>query len=139
MEDPDRRQLVAVAAVIVRDRAILAMRRSPCKDAGAGIWETLSGRVEPAEAPLNAVAREIAEESGVDVELDPRPVDAYEAVRGDQPMVVIVYRARWRGGEVVRSDEHDDHCWCTIDEFAARCSLSPLVQAARRALALPWP
>lgn len=124
--------VVAVAAVIFRAGRVLAMRRSPEK-AGAGLWETLSGRVEVGEEPIDAVAREIAEESGLEVRIDPRPVDVYAARRGEAPMVVIVYRAEWIAGEVKRSAEHDDHAWWTPEELERETTLARLAEAVWRA------
>jgi len=135
--DSDARQLLAVAAVIVRGETVLAMRRSATKDAGAGLWETLSGRVRPGEDPLEAMSREIAEESSLEVAIDRRPVDVYAAMRGSEPMVVIVYRARWKRGEVVRSAEHDDHRWCSLEELERLSTLTRLLRAVRRSLELP--
>lgn len=122
-----------MAAVVLREGRLLAMRRSADADAGAGLWETISGRVEQDEEPLHAVMREIAEESGLEVTIEPRPIDAYAARRGDLPMTVIVYRADWVSGDVQRSEEHDDHAWCTPEEFAGRSTLHRLAQAVRRA------
>ena len=125
--------VVAVAAVIFREGRVLAMRRANGKDVGAGLWETLSGRVERGEEPIDAVGREIAEECGLEVRIDPRPVDAYAARRGDEPMVVIVYRADWVTGEVQRSEEHDAHAWWTPEEFERETTLARLAEAVWRA------
>jgi 8-oxo-dGTP pyrophosphatase MutT (NUDIX family) len=125
--------LVAVVAVIFKEGRVLAMCRAATKDAGAGIWETLSGRVEAGEQPLDAVKREILEESGLSVRIDPRPVDAYTAQRGDEPMVVIVYRADWVGGVVRLSLEHDTYRWCLPEELGALPMPERLVEAVRRA------
>jgi len=57
--------IVAVAALIYQQGRVLAMRRSPQRDAGPGLWETLSGRVLPGEEPLDAMRREILEEAGL--------------------------------------------------------------------------
>ena len=81
--------VLAVCAVIRDGDRVLAMRRASHKDAGAGLWETVSGRVEPGEDPLDAIRREIREETGLEVEPDPRPIDAYAA----------------------RRNEHDNHAW----------------------------
>lgn len=126
--------VAAVAAVIVREGRVLAMRRAPTKDAGAGLWETVSGRVEVDEAPRAAIAREIVEETGLEVAIDPRPLDAYTARRGAAPMLVVVYRAAWQGGEVRLSDEHDAHAWLTPAEFRARGTLTRLADAVDLAL-----
>ena len=127
--------VVAVAAVIVRGDRALAMRRSMHKDAGAGLWESVSGRLEPGEQPLEAMAREVREESGLDVRLDARPIDAYVTKRGERPMCLVLYRATWIAGEVRRSEEHDAHAWWTLDEWRAQCSLERLVSAVELALA----
>lgn len=125
--------VVAVAALIFREGRVLAMRRSRAKDVGAGLWETVSGRVEPDEQPLDALLREVREESGLEVRVDPRPVDAYAMRRGDRPMVVLLYRCDWVSGEVTRSEEHDAHAWWTPDEFEAQSTLARLARAIRLA------
>lgn len=126
--------IVAVAAVIVKGDRILAMRRASTKDAGACLWETLSGRVEHGEQPLETMRREILEESGLTTRVWERPVTAYAASRGSEPMIVIVYRADWMGGAVRRSREHDAHLWCTPRRFSRLSTLQPLVQAVYLAM-----
>lgn len=126
--------IVAVAAIIVRDGKILAMRRA-ANNVGPGLWETVSGRVDAGEEPFDAVRREIAEESGLTVAVEPRPLTSYQATRAGEPMMVIVYRAEYVSGEVVRSDEHDEHAWLSAAEFAERSTLTKLVETVRRVLA----
>ncbi|MEO0323853.1 MAG: NUDIX domain-containing protein [Myxococcota bacterium] len=126
-------QLVAVAAVIVREGRVLAMRRASTKDAGPGLWETLSGRVAAGEEPLAAVRREIIEESGLAVTVETRPIDVYTAERNGVPMVVIVYRASWVGGDVQVSDEHDEFRWLTPADFEELSTLTRLSDAVWKA------
>ncbi len=128
--------VVAVAAAVFRDGRVLAMRRSATRQAGPGLWETLSGRLRLDEDPVAAVAREITEECGLRVRVHPRPVTAYQARRAGEPMVVVVYRADAEPGEVVRTDEHDDHAWLTPEAFASVTTLAPLAQAVSAAAAL---
>ena len=128
--------VVAVAAVIVRaDGRVLAMRRSARKDAGAGLWETMSGRVAPDEPLEEAILREIGEETGLEVRLCPRPVDAYVTRRGDRPMCVVVYRADYVAGDVIRSEEHDAHAWWTPAELRQATTIARIADAVDRALA----
>ncbi len=134
MNEPSPLFIVAVAAIVVRSGTVLAMRRAPHKDAGPGLWETLSGRVHHGEHPLDAVRREIVEETGLEVDVEPRPLTAYPARRNGEPMVVIVYRAHHVAGEVQLSDEHDTYDWLGAEAFAARSPLEELVEAVRRTL-----
>ena len=126
--------VVAVAALIVRAGRVLSLRRAPDNLAGPGLWETVSGRVEQGEQPRDALRREIAEECGLEVELETRPFTAYAATRRDKPMIVILYRARYMAGEVKLSAEHDDHAWLSAAEFAQRSSLRLLCDAVASAL-----
>jgi 8-oxo-dGTP diphosphatase len=126
--------VVAVAAIIIRDGKVLAMRRAATKDAGAGLWETLSGRVPLGEEPLDALKREVLEESSLTVNIEPQPFTAYQATRKDLPMMVIVYRAHYVSGEVVLSEEHDDYAWLSPAEFAQRSTLTKLVETVYKAV-----
>ena len=56
---------VAVGAVAVRDGHLLMIRRG--REPGAGLWSVPGGRVEPGETLREAVAREVAEETGLRV------------------------------------------------------------------------
>ena len=139
--DDDPREgmhVVAVCGLVVRRDRVLAMRRAAHKAAGPGLWEALSGRVAPGEAPLDAVRREIAEECGLEPAVDPRPVDAYAATRRGVPMVVVCYRADVADdvpGDAVRlSAEHDAYRWLTAEEFAATSTLERLVAVVRTVL-----
>ena len=101
---------------------------------GAGLWEVVSGRVGSGEALAEAAHRETLEETGLEVQLDPRPIDAYRMERGSIPMLLVVYRARPVGGEFRRSAEHDEHAWCTPLEFRSRTTLVRLADAVDRAV-----
>ena len=110
------------------------MRRAAGAEAAPGLWEAVSGRIEPGEEPLAAAEREVWEETGLHVRLHPQPVTAYAAERRGRPMVVIVYRADWLAGEVRPSREHDAWAWLGATAFAERTPLPKLVAAVRRAL-----
>ncbi len=124
--------VTAVAALIYKEGRVLAMRRSAQKDAGPGLWETLSGRVEAGEQPFDAVVREIHEECGLTVDIERLPVDAYIARRNESPMLVIVFRAVYLSGDVVISEEHDSYAWMTPEEFARTTTLTLLAASVAK-------
>jgi len=111
------------------------MRRALSKDASPGIWEALSGRIEPGEEPLEAVRREIQEECGLSVRVHDRPISSHCSERAGIPMLIVYYLADWTGGDVRLSEEHDAFGWLEADEFERRSPIVPLAQAVREALA----
>jgi len=137
---PSAHHVAAVAVLVLHEGRVLALRRAPDAEAAPGVWEALSGRIEPGEAPRATARREVREEAGLDVAVEARPWTAYAATRAGEPMIVIVYRAVPHDvPEVVRSHEHDAHAWLDADAFAAHSPIAPLVDAVRTALAAAPP
>jgi len=62
----------AVVAIIVRDGRALFVQRSHAARAAAGYWTPVSGGVDSGEREIDAVAREVREEVGLDVEAQSR-------------------------------------------------------------------
>jgi mutator protein MutT len=56
---------VAVGGIVVSDGRLLMVKRA--NDPGAGLWTIPGGRVEAGESLTDAVAREVNEETGLDV------------------------------------------------------------------------
>ncbi len=120
MESPQK-FIVAVVGIIIReDKRILALRRTSGTVAARLVWETVSGKVELGEDPFQAVVREIGEESGLRVEVEPRPVATWQGLHNHGPMVLLFYKASYEAGEVKLSTEHDQHAWLSPAEFSAR-------------------
>ena len=132
---PDEaKQWVAVTVLVLCDDTLLSMQRGSSQKTGAGLWEGISGRVRPGEEPHVAASREVVEESGLRVEIAQRPIATYAALRGGDPMTVIVFRGAFIEGEVRLSKEHDAYRWVTAAEFEALGAPAQLVQIARELL-----
>jgi dATP pyrophosphohydrolase len=90
-----------------------------------GYWHTISGGVEPDEDWIDAVFRELHEESGLRVDAA-QEIGRFEYVREtweSQPGMRVDVRAfvvdappEW---EPVLDHEHDDYRWCAVDEAHA--------------------
>jgi 8-oxo-dGTP diphosphatase len=108
--------LRVVAAVIVREGCVLACRRNPDRSAG-GKWEFPGGKVEHAEAPEEALVREIREELGVDIEVGElihRATTSTESADVD----LSSYEARLTGIMPTRSTDHDRLRWMPVDQLS---------------------
>ncbi|HZA12310.1 NUDIX domain-containing protein, partial [Mycobacterium sp.] len=62
---------IVVAGALIVDRAVLVAQRARPHEL-AGRWELPGGKVAPGESDAEALARELAEELGIDVEVGPR-------------------------------------------------------------------
>jgi 8-oxo-dGTP diphosphatase len=71
--DAVTQQIDVVGAVIIRDGAILCAQRGPDGHL-PGLWEFPGGKVEAGETPHHALAREIDEELGCQVDVGDRIV-----------------------------------------------------------------
>ena len=106
------RTLQVVAAVIVRDGAVLACRRAPHKDA-AGRWEFPGGKVEAGEAPEAALVRELREELDIEVQVGAL-LDRTVTGRVD----LACYAAALVGPAPTASTDHDALEWRWIGALA---------------------
>lgn len=95
-------------------------------------WIPVGGHIELDEDPEEALLREIQEETGLEVEilssrppvssdgvkflLTPHYVDVHEA-NPPHKHISFTYFARALHDDFVRSDEHDDMRWFSLDEL----------------------
>ncbi|WP_225007352.1 (deoxy)nucleoside triphosphate pyrophosphohydrolase [Novosphingobium percolationis] len=96
--------LLVVAAALIDERArVLVQRRPDAKEHG-GLWEFPGGKVERGETPDAALARELAEELGIDVapqHLEPVTFAASGAA-AQRAVVLLLYACRdWTGTPLV--------------------------------------
>lgn len=138
---PKRPALHVVGAAILRGGRCFVAQRGAAM-ALAGRWEFVGGKVERGERPEAALAREVREELGLEVEVggwlgrgESRAQGA-----GGRAVVLDVYAARVRGGALALH-EHAEAAWCTAAELdglawaEADVPVVPAVQGAMRGAA----
>ena len=132
---------VIVAAVIIRDGAVLACERSAPPEA-AGRWEFPGGKVEPGEEELAALVREIAEELGAVVVpqafLGEVVLDGVVAGGPPGASTLRVWWARAEPGGELTAHEHSELRWVAAGELEALDWIPadrPLLPAVRALLA----
>src|SRR5215207_2386051 len=91
---------VAVAAIIASGDGILLGKRSI--NPGKGAWSFPSGYVNRGEVLEEAAAREVMEETNLDVVME-RLVGVYS--EAGSPVILVVYSARIIGGDPAPGDE----------------------------------
>jgi 8-oxo-dGTP diphosphatase len=108
---------VVTAALIVRDRRVLAAQR-PAGDALADLWEFPGGKVEPGESNEACLARELREELGVDA----RVGEFFAASRHRYPrgeIELVAYWAMIDAPESLRLHFHQAVKWCDRADLGA--------------------
>jgi 8-oxo-dGTP diphosphatase len=111
-----RRPVLAVGAVCVRDGRVLLVRRA--RGAAVGTWALPGGRVECGESLADAVAREVREETGLDVDVGALCGIA-ERHLAEHHYVILDYWATAAAGDAVAGDDADDVCWASRADLDA--------------------
>jgi ADP-ribose pyrophosphatase YjhB (NUDIX family) len=112
---------LAVSAAIFRDGKVLLVRRAAAP--AMGLWTLPGGRVEVGETLVEAVKREVVEETALSIEViglaGYRERILAEAV-GDRGrhFVILPFAARWVAGEVALNEELGDSRWMPIAEVS---------------------
>jgi 8-oxo-dGTP diphosphatase len=114
--------VVGVGGVVTRDGRALIIRRG--HEPRKGEWSLPGGLVELGERLTDAVRREIAEETGLQVEVGPM-VETFDRVHHDTEgrvrfhFVIVDYLCLASSGEAVAGSDAEAVAWVTGDELAA--------------------
>ncbi len=105
---------VVVAGAVIRDRTVLAARRSH-PPALAGCWEFPGGKVVAGETAESALRRELAEELGIQAEVGPQ---LGPEISLDVELVLRLYRVTSDGVQPTPR-EHDEIRWLGADDLGS--------------------
>lgn len=115
----------ATALVVDDEGRLLLSRRAHEPDAGA--WDTLGGFLEETEEPLDCLARELREETGLELR-EATFVDAYVDRYGEAPeaqsTLNLVYEVRVAPGEPTPADDVSELRWFAPDELPPPASFA---------------
>lgn len=109
----------------------LLLRRAPDSRHFKGEWEWPGGKVDPGEDFAVALAREVREECGLEVEFTGLAGSSefeLEMVR----VVMVCLNARVTGGAMRLSEEHDDFAWIAPAELSAQELISAMKPVIRQ-------
>lgn len=111
---------VGVKALIKQGDSYLFLRRSKAFKAGPQKWDIPGGRIEPDEPLHEALAREVLEETGLDLDSVGELLAAQDIFVQEKDLhaVRLTYVAS-ASGDTVISDEHDKFSWMTMEQIIA--------------------
>ncbi len=119
-EYPDQ-PVAGVGGVVIRGREVLLVKRAyPPR---AGEWSLPGGRLELGESLVDAVRREVREETGIEVEVGPL-VEVFDRVHRDADgrvryhFVIADYLCDPIGGALAAGDDAADARWVPRDDVA---------------------
>lgn len=130
---------VGVGAVVFRGDKVLVIKRG--KPPFEGQWSIPGGGLEYAERVIDAVKREVREETGLEIEIiglldvfDALPRQAEKTGDGfSNHTVIIDYVAEWVSGEPVAGDDAAEAEFVPFETALARFSWDMTRQALQKA------
>jgi 8-oxo-dGTP diphosphatase len=124
-----RAQITRCVGAVVFDGAgrVLLVRRA--NEPGRGRWSVPGGRVEAGETDQHAVIREVAEETGLEVEITRRVGGVRRCAPDGRVFDIHDYTCRATGGTLQAGDDADDARWCDRDTLASLPIVNGLIEA----------
>ncbi len=111
-----RRPEICVGGIARQGDALLLIERG--RGAAVGEWSIPGGRVEFGESLAEAARREVAEETGLDVNVG-HVVGWVERVSPDYHFVIVDFAVTVVGGTLRAGDDAADVRWVGIDDLAS--------------------
>ena len=127
----------AASAAIFRQDSVLLVERG--KPPVSGLWSLPGGHIEPGETAREAAVREVAEETGVAVEII-GVADVHDVIIRDKAgelvahYVLAVFFGRWAGGEPMAASDSRNARFVPVSEIGAY----PLTEGAERIIRAAW-
>jgi len=134
-----QRPFLAVSAAIFRNRKVLVVRRA--RNPALNLYTLPGGVVEAGESLVDAVIREVREETSLLIEpiglAGHREVIARDSQgKVERHFVILCFAARWLGGEPVLSEELNDSRWLDPPELANHRTTDGLAEIVSAAATL---
>lgn len=110
---------VAVKAIIQYQDSFLLLKKSSSEDVNPDSYDLSGGRVEFGESLEQALKREVAEETGLSINVI-RLINAWSThIKKDFQLVGITYWCQTQNANIKLSGEHVSAQWLSLEELSA--------------------
>jgi 8-oxo-dGTP diphosphatase len=125
---------IAPKAIIFDQDRVLVLRRSKTerKEKNSHGWDFPGGGLEPGELVMEALAREVKEETGLHVKVI-SPAYIYDELIEEKHLIVMKFVCCQPVGQIVLSTEHEDYRWVEISNIANESYPDWMKEEIRRA------
>ncbi len=118
-----QKQITIAIGIVEHEGRFLILRRLDINPMWNHKWEFPGGKIEFGETPEQACAREVKEETGLDIhdlELLGLHTDYWHLPDKEIQVQLVIYRAAYAGGDIILDpNEDDEYKWVTLDEYLA--------------------
>ncbi len=118
---PARSATRIAALALLKDDKVLLLRRGASAAWMPGVWHVAGGKVEPGESVEEAAIREIAEEHGVQVDINDlefRGIVAYDRTDDEDVDIFHFSTRRWHGEPcIMEPHKHDAMKWVSMSKL----------------------
>ena len=126
MEYQKTRRVVAV--IIEKDDMLLFGRKAKNKRPYPNKWLLIGGGIEDNETVIEALRREVTEETAIELEdIEPLFIEEDDVVKDNERVhyVFLIVRARWKSGKPKPGDDIVELRWVKRDELVTLDLPSP--------------
>lgn len=107
---------VAGKAVIRKETKIILLQRSPADNFDPGLWELPGGKLEYGENLVDALSREVLEETGLLINVL-QPFTTWHFLKEPFWVTGITFLCDYLDGIIRLSTEHQSHAWIEPKEY----------------------
>jgi 8-oxo-dGTP diphosphatase len=119
--------ITAQKAVLKQDNKYLVLLRTESEKAYPGLWDFPGGKLESGEDPRASVAREVLEETGLEISVGDVTF-VFDSQLGTTPVHFVLYDAHITSGNIAHiaiGEEHSSYKLLTKEEILHLPNLMP--------------